>query len=131
MCQQYANRNIMALDRAGNYYCLHVAAMTAEKLHDKSDIAAELAQRDYDNAQLKSELQRLSEATDALVGHTDDITCQHESTHRGGTLWEICDECGAKWADDQGGKPDVDKPKAVAQAEAAIQRARVLLDSQA
>lgn len=31
--------------------------------------------------------------------------CCHENTYRGGVLWEICEECGAKWADDQGGKP--------------------------
>jgi hypothetical protein len=29
--------------------------------------------------------------------------CLHESTHRGGAIWEICDECGMKWA---GGVPD-------------------------
>lgn len=32
--------------------------------------------------------------------------CCHEDTHRGGVLWEICDQCGMKWADDEGGKPD-------------------------
>jgi hypothetical protein len=31
--------------------------------------------------------------------------CLHEETHRGGTIWEICDSCGAKWADDEGGMP--------------------------
>lgn len=33
-------------------------------------------------------------------------TCSHEETHRGGVIWEICDQCGAKWADDEGGKPE-------------------------
>jgi hypothetical protein len=42
----YAKRDVMALDEAGNYYCKHVMAMTAEELHSKSDIAAELAYRD-------------------------------------------------------------------------------------
>ena len=32
-------------------------------------------------------------------------TCLHEDTHRGGVIWEICSSCGAKWADDEGGKP--------------------------
>ncbi len=32
-------------------------------------------------------------------------TCLHEETHRGGVIWEICDTCGMKWADDRGGKP--------------------------
>jgi hypothetical protein len=43
----YEDRDIMALDRVGGYYIRHVGAMTAEKLHDKSDIAAELAYRDW------------------------------------------------------------------------------------
>jgi hypothetical protein len=40
---QYAERNHRAL---GEYYLRHVDAMTAEALHDKSAIAAELAIRD-------------------------------------------------------------------------------------
>lgn len=35
--------------------------------------------------------------------------CLHEERHRGGIIWEICDMCGAKWADDRGGfKEDKD-----------------------
>ncbi len=44
--KHYAERDIMAMDRAGNYYCRHVSAMTREGLHSKSDIAAELGFRD-------------------------------------------------------------------------------------
>ena len=43
---EYADRDIMALDEAGDYYIKHVSAMTGEKLHSKSDIAAELGWRD-------------------------------------------------------------------------------------
>ena len=43
MANQYAKRNVIAL---GNYYTRHVSAMTEEDLHEKSDIAAELAYRD-------------------------------------------------------------------------------------
>lgn len=32
--------------------------------------------------------------------------CAHEETYRGGIHWEICNQCGMKWADDEGGKPD-------------------------
>lgn len=42
----YAKRNPMDLDRAGNYYCKHLMAMTAEGLHSKSDIAMEMGHRD-------------------------------------------------------------------------------------
>ena len=40
-----------------------------------------------------------------LVEYIEQNTCQHEETHRGGAIWEICDGCNAQWADDRGGKP--------------------------
>lgn len=46
--KQYADRDSMAMDMAGNYYCRHVNAMTVEGLHAKSDIAGELAWRDME-----------------------------------------------------------------------------------
>jgi hypothetical protein len=52
--KQYAKRDAMALDTAGNYYIRHVGAMTSEGLHAKSDIAAELAWRDMQIDQLAS-----------------------------------------------------------------------------
>jgi hypothetical protein len=50
---EYADRDHMELDRDGNYYIRHVAAMTKEGLHAKSDIAAELAWRDREIDRLK------------------------------------------------------------------------------
>ena len=44
---EYSERDCFALDKAGSFYCKHVMAMTAEKLHSKSDIAAELGYRDF------------------------------------------------------------------------------------
>lgn len=55
----YAERDIMALDREGGYYARHVFAMTKYGLHDKSDIAAELAWRDQQIATLRAELDEL------------------------------------------------------------------------
>ena len=43
----YADRDIEELDDNGNHYCRHVSAMTGERLHSKSAIAAELAHRDF------------------------------------------------------------------------------------
>lgn len=43
--------------------------------------------------------------------------CYHTNTHRGGSIWEICDDCGAEWADDRGGKPEYEDP---AEVEAAL-----------
>lgn len=50
---QYADRDHMAL---GDYFVRHVSAMTAEGLHSKSDIAAELAWRDAEITRLRAAL---------------------------------------------------------------------------
>jgi len=41
------------------HYCKHVGAMTAENLHNKSDIAAELAGRDIEIETLRVKVLRL------------------------------------------------------------------------
>jgi hypothetical protein len=41
----------------------------------------------------------------AVTDYAAQNTCLHEETYRGGSIWEICSMCGAKWADDEGGKP--------------------------
>lgn len=46
----YAERDIL---EQGQVYCDHVNAMTAERLHAKSDIAAELAHRDIEIERLE------------------------------------------------------------------------------
>lgn len=61
---------------------------------------------------LEAENERLRKALAKLLDRDERNTCQHDETHRGGFLWEICDGCGAKWADDEGGKPEwVDPPE--------------------
>jgi hypothetical protein len=50
-------------------------------------------------------VQRLVRALRELLAYAETNTCLHEETHRGGTIWEICDQCGKQWADDEGGKP--------------------------
>jgi hypothetical protein len=42
----YASRDPMQLDEDGNYFFRHMSAMTGERLHSKSAIAAELGHRD-------------------------------------------------------------------------------------
>ena len=54
-------RDPMALDDAGDHYTKHVMAMTAEKLHSKADIAAELGYRDMRITELEAENTRLIE----------------------------------------------------------------------
>lgn len=61
------------------------------------------------------EREELLATLERLLHHVDDITCIHESVHRGGSIWTICDDCGRKWADDRGGfKPYCDAPEVAA-----------------
>lgn len=60
----------------------------------------------------------------SLVDHIVGETCLHENTHRGGAIWEICDDCGAQWADDRGGRPDFQWPEIVERANAALAQDR-------
>jgi hypothetical protein len=66
---------------------------------------------------------KLLDALRAVLYRDEATTCQHESTHRGGSIWEICDECGAKWADDEGGKPAWTDPPEWVKARTAITEA--------
>ena len=54
--------------------------------------------------------QKLIEAAEALLKRDERNTCQHENTIRGGTLWTLCQDCGRKWADDEGGFPGFQEP---------------------
>lgn len=56
----YTKRDPMKLDEQGDFYIKHVSAMTSEKLHSKSDIACELAYRDYVISQLSKALDTIS-----------------------------------------------------------------------
>lgn len=71
---QYADRDLMALDKAGNHYCRHVDHMTREGLHSKSDIAAELGWRDMQIDELKQQVQQLASENAALKGEIANIT---------------------------------------------------------
>lgn len=52
----YADRDIV---KQGQEYVKHVSAMTAEGLHEKSDIAAELAHRDVEIQALRARCEKL------------------------------------------------------------------------
>ena len=61
----------------------------------------------------------------SLVTHIEYETCMHENTHRGGAIWEICDDCGRQWADDRGGRPAFKWPEPVERAHAMLAAAPV------
>jgi hypothetical protein len=88
-------------------------ATLPENIHDREEKAAFIVRAC--NAH-----DALVEALKALLNHVDRETCVHESTHRGGALWTICDGCGMKWADDRGGFVLYTDPAAVAEARAAL-----------
>jgi hypothetical protein len=68
--KQYANRNPIDLDKAGGYYCRHIAAMTEEDLYSKADIAAELAYRDMRIAELEAQVFSVSRFE--MIDHLSD-----------------------------------------------------------
>ena len=70
--------------------------------------------RERDEA--RAQIVQLYSALNRLVSFADNQICRHEETHRGGLIWEICDFCGAKWADDEGGKPEFVEPKEISDA---------------
>ena len=61
--KHYEHRDVM---KQGQVYCDHVMAMTAEGLHQKSDIAAELAHRDI----------RIAKLEKLIAEHNDSRECQ-------------------------------------------------------
>ena len=50
--------------------------------------------------------------------------CTHEETHRGGTIWTICDACGQKWADDEGGFQPYAEPQWISNARTLLTEAQ-------
>lgn len=48
-----------------------------------------------------------------LIRYAEINVCQHEEVTRGGAIWTICDSCGSKWADDEGGMPEFEWPKEI------------------
>lgn len=69
--KQYADRDSLGLDKAGNYYTRHVQAMTAEGLFTKSDIAGELAFRDYEIDRLRADYEEVLADHRRLVREID------------------------------------------------------------
>lgn len=67
---------------------------------------------------MSMEMNKALDLLRGLVSEVERKTCGHEETHRGGAIWEICDSCGAKWADDEGGKPEFAWPESVEKARA-------------
>lgn len=81
----YEERDIME-GRLSYFYCEHMYAMTSEGLHDKSDIAAELAYRDAKIEELKRERdealaygERLRAVARGLIADCEDAVFNDEN----------------------------------------------------
>ena len=78
--KQYCKRPLEELDNDGGHYSRHIDAMTTENLESKSDIAAELAWRDYQIAQRDHMIDRLKNRLKqfALPTQPNDSTLSQE-----------------------------------------------------
>lgn len=88
--KQYAKRNPEA---QGGHYIKHVLAMTAEGLHNKAAIAAELAHRDILINTLKEELKRSNQELYKMVyalGSALDGQ-QHHEVYKMGLTYADCE----------------------------------------
>lgn len=72
-------------------------------------------------------IKKTMDALRNLLTYAEQNTCTHESTHRGGAIWTICDDCGEKWADDEGGKPRYKEPIEFTRARRAYRQANLFL----
>lgn len=84
--KRYAERDAYELDKAGNYYCRHVSAMTGEGLHSKSDIAAELGWRDMqidallaDNELSKQLINAASGQSQSSLAYIEKLTAERDA----------------------------------------------------
>jgi hypothetical protein len=82
--KQYASRDAIG---QGDHYLRHLLAMTAEGLHSKSDIAAELAHRDIqiDALAAQGEAAKARDTAvaivDGILGYTD-LSADDRTAHR-------------------------------------------------
>ena len=64
---QYAERDVIAIDEGSGDYSLHVLAMTRESLDSKSDIATELGWRDMQSDKLREALDSMLRDLNASI----------------------------------------------------------------
>lgn len=83
----YANRDPSKLEP---WYSQHVNAMTAEGLHNKSDIAAELAHRDQRIVALEQQNEALASRLDSAENAMREVVSHLQRSQRGSTHWAGC-----------------------------------------
>jgi hypothetical protein len=98
-------------------------------IHFEDDEDGEIEIRCIGALKLAPKIVRAVNHHDELVAALRDVTnfaeaqiCTHENTRRGGVIWTICDDCGAKFADDEGGPPTPKVFKPIARARALLSK---------
>lgn len=91
----------------------NIASRIASAERGAQEARARAFKAEQDAAALRDHLK-------AALRHYDMNTCIHENTKRGGTIWTICEDCGRKWADDEGGFVPYADPPEIARARNAV-----------
>ena len=91
-------------------------------IDSKGGIVCHLTAYNCDKAALIAAAPELMEALSNLLARDQRNTCQHIHTRRDSGTWQHCDECGAMWADDEGGKPAWEDPPEWVKASAIIEK---------
>lgn len=82
-------------------------------------VIAEIIRQSPESAP-SGEGKELVEAAKAALAQIEADECHHEDTQRGGAIWTICNGCGRKWADDEGGFKPYVEPGYITRLRAAI-----------
>jgi len=113
-------------DEAIDNLLLEMAARI-DRMRSALEWMTDLVERDREKTRTKStdytpKMEEVTKTLSDLLEFAERNHCLHEETYRGGVIWEICSLCGAKWADDEGGKPsDAHKyPKQILQAQTVL-----------
>lgn len=77
---------------------------TADYLNlEARSVAHYLLDKGLDKSLATEVINDLKTVVKGLVDLYEMNHCAHESLTRGGIQWTICEDCGMKWADDEGG----------------------------
>ena len=99
-----------------------IESQAASIEHYKSGLTSAI----QDIEKYKALCDQMGNALSSLNRYASQQICEHTETYRGGEIWEICCQCGAKWADDEGGKPEFVEPVAITNAIAALEAWRAM-----
>lgn len=108
MCESKDDVLVTAEEWAAISYGLQTAiAANFKLLAERTELRKQLAEATH--GEWREALRRVTALAERNI-------CSHEETYRGGAIWEICSSCGAKWADDEGGKPEFVEPTEITEA---------------